>query len=80
VIRHDDDGRTALEARAGRDLDGAAAGGRACPPETAAEAIERAHLDAGADHVVVQPLGADGAFDVAQLSELAVEVDDLLKR
>jgi len=30
--------------------------------------------------VVVQPLGADGAFDVAQLSELADEVDDLLKR
>jgi probable F420-dependent oxidoreductase len=31
----------------------------------------QAHLDAGADHVVVQPLGASGAFDIAQLSELA---------
>jgi probable F420-dependent oxidoreductase len=31
----------------------------------------RAHLDAGADHVVIQPLGASGQFDIAQLSELA---------
>jgi hypothetical protein len=50
------------------------------PSGAAAGPAVRAHLDAGADHVVVQPLGADGAFDVAQLSELADEVDDLLKR
>jgi len=31
----------------------------------------RAHLDAGADHVVVQPLGASGAFDVSALTDLA---------
>ena len=46
---------------------------------TAGPAV-RAHLEAGADHVVVQPLGVDGSFDIAQLSELADEVDDLLKR
>ena len=46
----------------------------------AAGSTVRAHLDAGADHVVVQPLGATGAFDLAQLSELANAVGDLLKR
>ena len=50
------------------------------PSGAAAAPAIRAHLDAGADHVVVQPLGATGAFDVTQLSELADEVDDLLKR
>ena len=53
---------------------------RSSPSGAAAGPAVRAHLEAGADHVVVQPLGADGAFDVAQLSELADEVDDLLKR
>jgi probable F420-dependent oxidoreductase len=40
----------------------------------------RAHLDAGADHVVIQPLGASGQFDIGQLGELADIVGDLLKR
>jgi probable F420-dependent oxidoreductase len=31
----------------------------------------REHLDAGADHVVVQPLGADGTFSAAALEPLA---------
>jgi probable F420-dependent oxidoreductase len=39
-----------------------------------------AHLDAGADHVVVQPLGTSGTFDIAQLSKLADVVGELLKR
>jgi probable F420-dependent oxidoreductase len=43
-------------------------------------ATVRAHLDAGADHVVIQPLGASGAFDVAQLTELSAVVADLRKR
>jgi probable F420-dependent oxidoreductase len=38
----------------------------------------RAHLDAGADHVVVQPLGATGAFDIGQLGVLADTVGGLL--
>jgi hypothetical protein len=50
------------------------------PAGAAAGPTVRAHLDAGADHVVVQPLGADGAFDVTQLSELADAVGELLKR
>ncbi len=40
----------------------------------------RAHLDAGADHVVIQPLGASGQFDIVQLDALADVVGDLLKR
>jgi probable F420-dependent oxidoreductase len=39
----------------------------------------RAHLDAGADHVVIQPLGTSGAFDVSQLTPLREVVSDLLK-
>jgi probable F420-dependent oxidoreductase len=39
----------------------------------------RAHLDAGADQVVVQPLGATGAFDIGQLGALADTVGGLLK-
>jgi hypothetical protein len=39
----------------------------------------REHLDAGADHVVVQPLGASGAFDVSQLPGLAGVVAEFLK-
>jgi probable F420-dependent oxidoreductase len=50
------------------------------PSGAAAASTIRAHLDAGADHVVVQPLGATGSFDVTQLSELADAVGDLLKR
>jgi probable F420-dependent oxidoreductase len=48
---------------------------------TGADAVAsavRAHLDAGADHVVIQPLGKCGQFDIAQLSELAGVVGDLL--
>jgi probable F420-dependent oxidoreductase len=50
------------------------------PSGAAAASTIRAHLDAGADHVVVQPLGATGSFDVTQLSELADAVGDLLTR
>jgi probable F420-dependent oxidoreductase len=50
------------------------------PSGAAAGLTIRAHLDAGADHVVVQPLSASGAFDVTQLSELADAVGDLLTR
>jgi probable F420-dependent oxidoreductase len=46
----------------------------------AVAAAVRAHLDAGADHVVIQPLGASGQFDIAQLGELAGVVGDVLKR
>ncbi|MGH3165701.1 MAG: TIGR03620 family F420-dependent LLM class oxidoreductase [Trebonia sp.] len=40
-------------------------------------ATVRAHLDGGADHVVIQPLGASGAFDIKQLTELSDVVADL---
>lgn len=46
----------------------------------AALATVRAHLDAGADHVVVQPLGTSGAFDVKQLGELADVLGKLIER
>jgi probable F420-dependent oxidoreductase len=46
----------------------------------AVAAAVRAHLDAGADHVVIQPLGASGVFDIAQLDKLADVVGGLLKR
>lgn len=39
-------------------------------PEAAADGL-RAHLDAGADHVVLQPVGADGKFAAADIGELA---------
>ena len=39
----------------------------------------RAHLDAGADHVLLQPLDAAGAFAVAQLNDLASVAADLMK-
>jgi probable F420-dependent oxidoreductase len=45
----------------------------------AVAAAVRAHLAAGADHVVIQPLGASGHFDVAQLDELADVVGDVLQ-
>jgi probable F420-dependent oxidoreductase len=41
-------------------------------------AAVRAHLDAGADHVVVQPLSATGGFDIGQLGALADTVGGLL--
>jgi probable F420-dependent oxidoreductase len=50
-------------------------------PSGAAAALSRvrAHLDAGADHVVVQPLGASGAFDAGQLPALADAVAEFLE-
>ena len=47
-------------------------------PEALRERIQ-AHLDAGADHVVIQPLG-DDVFTAAALSALAETVGDFLKR
>ncbi len=41
-------------------------------------AAVRAHLDAGADHVVVQPLSTTGGFDIGQLGALADTVGGLL--
>ena len=38
----------------------------------------RAHLDAGADHVVIQPLGVSGGFAPAALDELASAVAGLM--
>ncbi|MFF5297562.1 TIGR03620 family F420-dependent LLM class oxidoreductase [Paractinoplanes globisporus] len=46
-------------------------------PQPAAERI-RQHLGAGADHVVVQPLGEGGNFAPADLEKLAALVPDLL--
>jgi probable F420-dependent oxidoreductase len=37
----------------------------------------REHLDAGADHVLLQPLAGDGGFAAGQLDELAALVADL---
>jgi probable F420-dependent oxidoreductase len=45
-------------------------------PQDSAERIRR-HLDAGADHVLVQPLGA-GGFAPGDLEALAALVPDLL--
>jgi probable F420-dependent oxidoreductase len=39
----------------------------------------RAHLDAGADHVVLQPLDSSGAFAAGQLDDLASVVAELMK-
>ena len=47
-------------------------------PEALCERIQ-AHLDAGADHVVIQPLG-DGVFTAAALTALAETTGDFLKR
>jgi probable F420-dependent oxidoreductase len=44
----------------------------------AALARVREHLDAGADHVVIQPLTADGTFASAQIAELADVVAEQL--
>ena len=46
-------------------------------PEALRERI-RAHLDAGADHVVIQPLG-DDVFTAAALTALAETVGEFLK-
>jgi probable F420-dependent oxidoreductase len=50
-------------------------------PSGAAATLSRVreHLDAGADHVVVQPLGAGGKFASDQLGELADILGELLK-
>ncbi len=49
-------------------------------PSGAAAAADRvrAHLDAGADHVVVQPLTDAGAFAAGQLDDLASALGDLM--
>jgi probable F420-dependent oxidoreductase len=47
-------------------------------PEAVAARV-RAHLDAGADHVVIQPVAETGFFAAAELGELASAVADLLK-
>jgi len=39
----------------------------------------RAHLDAGADHVLLQPLNSSGAFAVDQFDDLASAVAELMK-
>lgn len=39
----------------------------------------REHLDAGADHVVIQPVATGGRFALGQLAELADTVAELLK-
>jgi probable F420-dependent oxidoreductase len=39
----------------------------------------RAHLDAGADHVLLQPLDSSGAFAAGQLDDLASVVAELMK-
>jgi probable F420-dependent oxidoreductase len=46
-------------------------------PEAAGAAV-RAHLDAGADHVVLQPLDAAGGFALAALGDLASAVAGLM--
>jgi probable F420-dependent oxidoreductase len=45
--------------------------------EDAIRARVRAHLDAGADHVCLQPIGGDGGLGVEQLRELAPALLDL---
>ena len=40
----------------------------------------RAHLDAGANHLLLQPLNASGAFAADQLDDLALAVAELMKR
>jgi len=51
-------------------------------PSGASTALDRVreHLDAGADHVVIQPLGADGGFAAGAVDELAAAVTELMKR
>ena len=40
----------------------------------------RAHLDAGADHVMLQPLNSSGAFAADQFDDLALAVAELMKQ
>lgn len=40
----------------------------------------RAHLDAGADHVLLQPLNSSGAFAADQFDDLALAVAELMKQ
>jgi probable F420-dependent oxidoreductase len=47
-------------------------------PEALAARV-REHLDAGADHVVIQPVAETGFFAATDLGELALAVADLLK-
>ena len=47
-------------------------------PEAAAARV-REHVDAGADHVVIQPVAETGFFAATELGELASAVADLLK-
>ena len=51
-------------------------------PSGAATVLDRvrAHLDAGADHVLLQPLDENGKFAGGQLDELAAAVAELMKR
>jgi probable F420-dependent oxidoreductase len=51
-------------------------------PSGASTALDRVreHLDAGADHVLIQPLGADGGFAAGAVDELAAAVTELTKR
>ena len=51
-------------------------------PSGAATVLDRvrAHLDAGADHVLLQPLDENGKFAAGQLDELASAVAELMKR
>jgi probable F420-dependent oxidoreductase len=46
-------------------------------PRAALDTV-RAHLEAGADHVVIQPLGGDGGFAPAALGDLASVVTELM--
>jgi probable F420-dependent oxidoreductase len=50
-------------------------------PSGASQVLERVrqHLEAGADHVVVQPLDASGGFAAAQLEDLADTLAELMK-
>jgi probable F420-dependent oxidoreductase len=54
----------------------------AITPSGASAALDRVreHLDAGADHVVIQPLGVDGGFAAGAVDELAAAVTELMKR
>jgi probable F420-dependent oxidoreductase len=49
-------------------------------PTGASRVLERVreHLDAGADHVVVQPLNASGGFAFGQLEQLAATLAELM--
>jgi probable F420-dependent oxidoreductase len=50
-------------------------------PTGAGQVLQRVreHLDAGADHVVVQPLDASGVFASGQLEDLAATLAELMK-